>query len=252
MLHDFMNKPFVRMKAVAIHLGISVFIFLLLLFLIFFQWYPQPFFSTDGGLHGARIAFFVNVVLGPMLTAIIFKPKKSLKKIQFDLTCIGIVQITALCVGVYLIRDQRPVAIIHYDSAFYSITTQQLEPQNTPVSDLKRFGLESPVWLHNEGPLVQSEFATMMTKSINGIEEFRQTERFRSLKHHMNQVTDGRLDITKVAQRNPKTQKALDKLLNAYPDEPPIFHYFYGRYGTSILAFNPQGQMIGYLPAPAS
>jgi hypothetical protein len=247
-MHDFLNKRFVRLRAVGIHFGISVFLFLFIFYFILFEWYSPPFFSTDGGIQGVRIVIFVDFVLGPVLTAVIFKPQKSLKKIRFDLTCIGIVQFTALCTGVTLVWSQRPIAIIHYQDAFYSITSGQLKSQKTQARDLRRFGLEFPVLLHHEGPHVQSELNQLMHKSVAGIQEFRQTQSFRPLGLHMDQVAEHKLDIETVAQSNPKTGKALDRLLKKGPQESLIFKYFYGRYGTSILAFSSTGQLMGHLP----
>ena len=41
--------PLSRWQAAAIHLGLSAILFVVLLYLIVFFWYPQPYFAADGG-----------------------------------------------------------------------------------------------------------------------------------------------------------------------------------------------------------
>ena len=83
-----------RINAFLIHLTISFIIFLVLAYLIVLHWYPLPYFHTDGGWRGIRIIAGVDLVLGPLLTLIVFKPGKP--GLKFDLTLIGLAQAVAL------------------------------------------------------------------------------------------------------------------------------------------------------------
>lgn len=251
MLQKLLDGRFVRLKAIALHLAFSA-ISLSVILILIFAWYPTPFFSTDGGLQGFPILVLVDLVLGPLLTAIIVKPNKSIKKIRFDLICTLLVKFLALTAGMAVIWDQRPVAVIHYQGAFYPITPGLLRPQQSSAHALKRFGLASPVFLHHEGPHVQSDLTRMLIKSAAGIEEFRQTERFRPLAQHMDQVIQNQVDIRKIAAQNQATQVALRRFVETHPEplESLTFQVFHGRYGNAILAFTAEGQLVGSLPAP--
>ena len=83
-----------RVRAFLIHLAISFVIFLVLAYMIVVYWYPLPFFHTDGGWQGFRIIVGVNLVLGPLLTLIVYKPGKP--GLKLDLTLIGLAQAAAL------------------------------------------------------------------------------------------------------------------------------------------------------------
>ncbi len=63
-----------KRRAFAIHLTASVTIFLIFLGIMFFVWYPAPYFEIDGGWRVLRILAGVDVVLGPLLTLIVFEP----------------------------------------------------------------------------------------------------------------------------------------------------------------------------------
>ncbi|MCW9032447.1 MAG: hypothetical protein OQK58_13220, partial [Gammaproteobacteria bacterium] len=79
-----------RFKAFSIHFAISFVIFLILLYFILVQWYPQPLFSTDGGWRVIRIIVGVDLIIGPFLTLIVFKSGKP--GLKFDLAMIALVQ----------------------------------------------------------------------------------------------------------------------------------------------------------------
>ena len=65
-----------KLRAFAIHLIVSATVILAFLGVMFFVWYPVPYFETDGGWKVLRILAGVDVVLGPLLTLIVFKPGK--------------------------------------------------------------------------------------------------------------------------------------------------------------------------------
>ena len=79
-----------RWRAFAIHFGISMLVFLLLLAIILVFWFPGILFNIDGGWTGLRIIIGVDLVLGPLLTLVVFKAGKP--GLKFDLACIGLFQ----------------------------------------------------------------------------------------------------------------------------------------------------------------
>ena len=86
-----------RWQASAIHFGISLTVFLILLAVILLVWYPGILFSIDGGWTGLRIVMGVDLVLGPLLTLVVFKLGKP--GLKFDLSCIVIAQIACMTWG---------------------------------------------------------------------------------------------------------------------------------------------------------
>jgi hypothetical protein len=98
-----------RWKAFAIHLSLSVAVGVAVLALLFCVWYPQPYFVAAGGQHLVLVLLSVDLVLGPLLTLILFKSGK--KGMLFDLWTIGILQFAALVYGLNVIAESRPVFI---------------------------------------------------------------------------------------------------------------------------------------------
>ena len=50
-------------------------------------WYPQPYFAAMGGATLILLLIGVDVVIGPLITLIVFDPKK--KSLRFDLAVIA-------------------------------------------------------------------------------------------------------------------------------------------------------------------
>lgn len=101
-----------RWKAFAIHLGISAILGTSVISAMLLVWYPGPFFTAMGGNDLVLILLGVDVVLGPMITLVIFNRGKGLRLLRMDLTIIGTLQAMALAYGVYVIAEVRPVYMV--------------------------------------------------------------------------------------------------------------------------------------------
>ncbi len=126
-----------RFGAFSIHLGISLGIFAALAAVVVLVWYPDFFFTTDGGWQGIRLIAMVDVVLGPLLTLIVFDRRKP--ELKRDLTIIGVVQAACLVAGVYVVYTERPLALVYVDGKFYSMSAHSYTDIGLQVPDFGRF-----------------------------------------------------------------------------------------------------------------
>ncbi len=131
-----MHKPVTRWQAFLIHLGISLIIFLVLAWIIVRIWYPFPYFSHDGGWQGIRIIAGVDLVLGPLLTLIVYKPGKP--RLKMDLGIIAMLQASALAWGVWITWQERPVAIVYTLDHFVPVTAGELHRHDRDPASLRR------------------------------------------------------------------------------------------------------------------
>jgi len=134
-----------KLRAFLIHLGISLTVFGALAYLVVEVWYPDFFFETDGGWQGLRLLLGVDLVLGPLMTLIVYRTGKP--GLAFDLTMIGIVQVVSLAAGVWIVFGQRPLAIVYVDGSFFSVTTQSFKEVGVPVPDLDALPGPYPKWI---------------------------------------------------------------------------------------------------------
>ena len=101
-----------RWKAFAIHLGISALVGTVVVATMLAVWYPGPFFTAMGGNDLVMILLGVDVVLGPLVTLIVFNPGKRPGLLRLDLAIIGTIQAAALAYGVSVIAEVRPVYMV--------------------------------------------------------------------------------------------------------------------------------------------
>src|SRR5512143_2669786 len=116
-----------RWKASGLHFGISVAIAVALLSLMLALWYPPPYFALMGG---AMLVFLIagcDVVLGPLITLIIFRSGK--KGLALDLAIIGLVQATALAYGLYTMFEARPAFTVFAIDRFEIVAANDIDPE---------------------------------------------------------------------------------------------------------------------------
>lgn len=65
-----------KFRAFGTHFGLSVVIFAVIIALTVWLWYPPPFFWIDGGLQVVLLAAIIDIVAGPLLTLVVYRPKK--------------------------------------------------------------------------------------------------------------------------------------------------------------------------------
>lgn len=148
-----------RFGAFAVHLGISLAIFAVLAYLVLAVWYPDLFFTTDGGWQGMRIIIAVDLVLGPLLTLIVYKHGKP--GLKFDLACIGTFQAVCLIAGTWLVYSERPLAIIYVDGQFASVSRETYLDADVPVPDFDAYPGAYPKWLMVDIPKDVNESADL-------------------------------------------------------------------------------------------
>src|ERR1700741_2418389 len=114
-----------RWKASLIHLGMSEAIGIAVVALMLFVWYPRPYFSAMGGDTLILLLIGVDVVIGPMITLIIFDPKK--KGLRFDLSVIAALQLAALAYGCSVMFTSRAVYNVFVVDRFETVAANQID-----------------------------------------------------------------------------------------------------------------------------
>ena len=251
-----MNRQLLKskIKALAAHLGISTGIFIVLFVLILFWWYPGLWFSIEGGWQGTRIMLVVDMVLGPLLTFIIFNPAKSRQAILFDFSCIALFQALALMWGIYAVHSQRPLAIVYWDGSFYSVDSKDLAAFDTTAADLAQFEQKLPLVIAAREPENQDEAAAGALSAFfgEGPKMYADIERFQPLSDHLERLRANSLDIQARAEKKPELAARLDAFMQRHPDKTLddfAFIKLQGRFSNYILIVGPAGKILGQLPA---
>lgn len=241
-----------RFGAFAVHLGISLIIFIILGYLILFHWYPDFFFASDGGWQGIRIVAFVDLVLGPVLTLVVFNKAKPKTELRRDLTIIGTIQAVCLSAGVWVVYSERPVAMVFSDGIFYSMTADDYSAARQPLPDLTAYSGSTPKWVSvrlPDNPEDQAEIrrAAMESRTpLRALAEFYQpfsTE-------HIDSERDA-LPADQLLRRDAQTP-FLERFFAVHGGELNDYAFlaFGTRYSLALLAFRKSDRSLTFLALP--
>lgn len=237
-----------KLRATGVHLCLSLLVFVYLAYLIKFDWYPDPYFLVDGGWQGIRLVAAVDLVLGPLITFLIFDLRKSRRAITFDLMTIAVIQFSALGYGIYTTYSQRPVAIVLIDE--FVVPTIEADYLGTldSMEALFEYSDERPPIIYAEVSQDRNALAEIdKIKREQGLVEQAQINLYQpksSLKSalQLRQVLfNQRLDSFGDRERYDAWLMEHGKS----PDQVMIAPYN-ARYGRTWLVFDPDGRLQSY------
>jgi len=173
-----MRLPSTR-NAFLIHFAISLVVFALLCLIMTRVWYPGALFSIDGGIQGLKILAPIDLILGPALTLLFYRPWK--KSVRFDMCFIAVAQIAALSFGIYNVYQQRPVALVYAQTRFETVShathkaaNEELAQADIDATPLSRFGTQRPAVIYAEGFKTFTEQGEYLTSLLNNMPELRE------------------------------------------------------------------------------
>ena len=115
-----------RVHAAGWHLLVSATIAALAALLVFGLWYPGPYRLLSGGQGLFLLVVAVDVVLGPLLTFVVFDLSKGRPHLRRDLAVIGVLQLAALVYGLHTVCVVRPVATVFEADRFRVVTASEV------------------------------------------------------------------------------------------------------------------------------
>ena len=115
-LASFARSP--RSRAAFIHFGASVLVAALVSVLIFLLWYPGDYRHVAGGVGLFKLVVGVDVVLGPLMTLVVFDVRKSRRELSRDLLVVVLIQLAALGYGARIMALARPVVLALEEDRF--------------------------------------------------------------------------------------------------------------------------------------
>ena len=157
-----------RLAAAGLHFLASALVISICLSIIYFIWYPKPFYTIHSVFDAVKIVLAVDLVLGPFLTLVIFNTSKPRKELIRDMTIIVLVQIAALSWGMHVTYKMRPIFFVFYSDTFYPILKADinLEELNKEVSPPAIW--ESPKMIYIE-PLRGKDAIQRLNEMAQGI-----------------------------------------------------------------------------------
>ncbi|WOB08527.1 TfpX/TfpZ family type IV pilin accessory protein [Piscinibacter gummiphilus] len=157
-----------RFRALLLHLLLSASLITAVLTAIYCVWYPSPIASAAGLSDLVVVVVVVDIVLGPLLTFVVFNRAK--KSLRLDLACIATLQLAVLAYGVYTIGVARPAWIVFNADRFDLVLAHELEARFTgkAAAEYRAASWTGPRWVASVNPIDAEERNSLIFESATG------------------------------------------------------------------------------------
>lgn len=228
-----------RKQAFLSHLSVSMIIFLLLSYLILFQWYPSFYFDLDGGLRGITTIFIVDVVLGPGLTLLVFKQGK--KGLKFDMTIVLLFQLVALSWGIKSVYEDRSAVTVFYDGRFLSMSHSVATEVDVEKISRGKSGNQKLAYLDSPKSFEQKSEFMREAYSHGTSAEYYYGARFEPVgENNVTEILEYQFNLDELMKENPANADVVNKYIETHPgyQDKYTFYPVNSRFSGGLAVFD--------------
>jgi hypothetical protein len=176
--------------------------------LIFLVWFPSPFATMVGGTELFLLVVGCDLVLGPLLSLVIYDSRKSRLALVVDYSVVGLVQIGMLVYGVYVVAGTRPVEVAFSKDRLEVVTARDISDEELAAARLPEYrslSLTGPRYVSIQVPAADEQDA--LFNSVAGNEEHQRPKFYAPYEAALEQIK--------------RRARTLDVLEKKYPDYTP-------------------------------
>ncbi|MFZ3193398.1 MAG: TfpX/TfpZ family type IV pilin accessory protein [Moraxellaceae bacterium] len=213
------NPSMLKKRVVAFiwHLLFSLLLLCCAVFIVFYWWYPSPLAVAFGVSNLAFLLIGIDVILGPILTFIVFKEDK--QHFLRDVLVILVIQISAFLYGLYTISEGRPVWLVFVIDDFEAVAPIDIDRRMQSVfnPEYQDSLLSRPQWvaaMYSEDAEIESQ--QKMEEMFDGISLARRPETYQPLINRKYQIFSRLKPFDELYKYNDKQQ--VDVLVKKNPE----------------------------------
>lgn len=191
-----------RLRACAIHFVLSLIVATLAALLVFGVWYPYPYRELSGGRELFTLVVLVDVLLGPLITLVIFNATKTRRHLAMDFTVVGLLQIAALTYGLWTVFMARPVHLVFEYSRMAVVHGVDVDPETLLKAppELAQLPLGGPTLLSLR-PLRGAEAIDSVLQATAGIAQAAQPALWQPYENAREQILTESVPIAQLKAR---------------------------------------------------
>lgn len=205
-----------RYKASAYHFVGSAAVLFLVFAWVRWVWYPGAFFTAARGINLLGIIVPVDVIIGPLITLIIFNPVKQ-AALKRDMAIIFIAQVVFLLYGIFTLYSARPVYVALVEKDFYLVTANEIEPQDQQKAKDPQFQkqpLFGPQWVSTAVTDAKVREDLAFNNALTRLGQQNLPEYFKSYDSALSEVKAAALASSKLVELNLERREALQKYVD--------------------------------------
>lgn len=205
-----------RIKAFTTHLTISALIAVAAIALVFYAWYPAPLHTAVGVTQIFIILLLVDVVLGPLLTFVVYKPGK--KTLMMDLSVIALLQVSALGYGLFTVAEGRPAWLVFAADRFDLVRVLDIDERKLDQAEAhyRQPSLLGPQWVAAVNPTDADEKNDLIMESVfAGVDLPQRPNLYQSLDSQKSAIQQRLLELSALPEAN--TEASINAILAKHP-----------------------------------
>ncbi len=208
-----------KLQAFLIHLTGSALVVGTLCAVIFFVWYPAPYFAAKGASGVLLVLIGVDLILGPTLTLILFRPRKP--GLVFDLSVILTIQLAALVYGTTALYQERPYYLVFAVDRLEILAYKDVDSSMIEYEELRRKPFIGPILAVASLPEGQDEFQRLLEETaFEGKPDIERRPEFWSpYANRSDDVIARARSLAELLERYPETRTEISKLTESLDAE---------------------------------
>lgn len=242
-------KP--RLRATAIHFFLSCAVAACVAVVTLRFWYPGVIGKIAGGQHLFLLILGVDVVMGPLLTMVIFNAQKPRRELVRDLTVIGLLQLSALVYGLHTLYVARPVAVVHEPGRFRVVAANDVRMQELSAArpEYRELSLTGPLLLGTRPSASSEERLSSLDLALQGYDIGQRPSLWRPYGESRADVWSQAVPLDELFKRYPGRATELTDVLTKLhvTRQEGRFLPLVAR-GDWVVILNATGDVAGYAP----
>jgi hypothetical protein len=200
-----------KLFAFSLHFLATAFLGAIAAALIFLVWFPSPFATMVGGTELFILVVGCDLVLGPLLSLVIYDPRKTRLALIIDYSVVGTVQIATLVYGVYIVAGTRPVEVAFSRDRLEVVTAREISESELAAALLPEYrslSLSGPRYISIQVPAADQQDA--LFQSVSGNEEHQRPKFYAPYEAALEQIRTRAKTIAALEKKFPGYAPALD------------------------------------------
>lgn len=245
----------IAVKAGLTHLLASLVIALICAALVFQVWYPFPYNQILGGKELFLLVVSVDVICGPLLTAILFDRAKARHLLIMDISLVVLIQLAALAYGVFTMYQARPVFLAFEGNRFRVVRHLDVDFDRlaSAPKEFQSISLDGPKFIAVRlAEATDRDFPQSIQMSLQGDHPAFRPERWERYDLQRSKVFAGLKPIAKLREKYPQRGALIDDMLRQSGENESELGYLpmdAGKYADWVVVLRRKdAQPAGYLP----
>jgi hypothetical protein len=237
-----------RRRAPLVHAAVSLVVAITVSAIIFLLWFPGALATISGGLTLFLIVTCVDVISGPLLTAVVADPAKPGRSFRRDVFVIAVVQLVALTYGVYVLSLARPVAMVFEVDRIRVLSAAEVEAAdlNTAPEQFRKLSWTGPRLIAAAVPATREEMLKAIDLAIGGLDISNDPKNWRPYEDQATSAWNRAKPAAQLETRYPSVHQDLARTAAriSVPLENLRFLPVIGRQGSGSVVLAPPGARV--------